>query len=209
MALSGQLMVLFVVVHVIGNSTIYFEGLNSYAEKLHALPLLVWIFRSVMVLAFALHVFYGVQLTLENRAANPEKYAVSNNLRATFASKNMIWTGLVVGAFLLYHLLHFTVQVTDPDISARMMTDSLGRPDVAGMVIQSFQQSLISFVYIGAMAALLLHLMHGIQSSFQTLGLNSERTMTAVTRAGTVAAIALFLGYIAIPVVIILGIMKG
>jgi succinate dehydrogenase / fumarate reductase cytochrome b subunit len=90
-----------------------------------------------------------------------------------------------------------------------MMNDSLGRPDVAGMVIKSFQQSLISFVYIGAMAALLLHLMHGIQSSFQTMGLNSERTMTTVTRAGTVTAIVLFLGYIAIPVVILLGIMKG
>jgi len=209
MAISGQVMILFLVMHVIGNSTIYFDGLNSYAEKLHSLPFIVWIFRSGMLLAFALHVFYGVQLTLENRAANPEQYAVRKNLRATFASKNMIWSGLLIGVFLLYHLLHFTVQVTNPEISAQMMTDSMGRPDVAGMVILSFQQSLIAFTYIAAMVALLFHLIHGIQSSFQTLGLNNESISPVISRSGSAAAVILFTGYILIPVIILLGMLKG
>jgi succinate dehydrogenase / fumarate reductase cytochrome b subunit len=209
MAVTGQAMIIFITVHVLGNSTIFFGGLNSYADKLHSLPLLVWITRVVMFTALSIHVFFSITLTLENRKAKPDAYAVNKNLKATFASKNMIWTGLIIGAFLLYHLLHFTLQVIDPALSAGSNADALGRPDVAAMVISGFQIFSVAVIYIAAMIALVLHLTHGIQSSFQTLGLNNERTMPAMTRAGSVTAIVLFLGYISIPVIILLGIMKG
>jgi succinate dehydrogenase / fumarate reductase cytochrome b subunit len=209
MAITGQAMIIFITVHVLGNSTIFFGGLNSYAAKLHSLPLLVWIIRVIMFAALSIHVFFSIALTLENRKAKPDAYAVNKSLRATFASKNMIWTGLIIGAFLLYHLLHFTFQVIDPGLSASMNADALGRPDVAGMVISGFRTFSAALIYITAMTALVLHLIHGIQSSFQTLGLNNESTMPAVTRAGSIAAIVLFLGYISIPVIILLGIMKG
>src|SRR5512144_2728600 len=98
MAASGLLMVLFVVVHLLGNLSIFAgpDGINAYAEKLHSLGPVVWIFRIVMVVAVVLHVVLSIQITLENSAAKPDKYAVARSLRATFASKNMIWTGVLL-----------------------------------------------------------------------------------------------------------------
>lgn len=209
MAITGFAMLLFVTIHVIGNSTIYFGWLNAYAEHLHALPPLVWAFRLILLTMFLLHAFFGIQLTLENRAAKPRAYAVKKYLQATFASENMIWSGLLIAAFIVYHLLHFTFQVTNPEISAGKNMDALGRPDVYNMVVLSFQNFFISLIYILAMIALAFHLTHGIQSFFQTLGLNNERTQPVIMKAGTVTAIFIFLGYISIPIVIIAGIVKG
>lgn len=209
MAITGQLLLLFVIIHVIGNFTIYFGLLNDYAEHLHALSLLVWANRVVMLILFSLHVFIGITLYLENHAAKPDVYAVKKSLRATFSSKNMIWTGLLIGAFLIYHLLHFTIQVTNPEISAKMNLDAMGRPDVYRMVVRSFQNLIISSIYVLAMIALGFHLTHGIQSSFQTLGLNNERTLPVITRTGAITAFILFMGYISIPILIFIGIMKG
>lgn len=209
MAVSGQVMIIFIIIHMLGNSTIFFQGLNSYAAALHSLPALVWLTRIVMLTMFALHVYLSIQLTLENRKAKPGAYAVKKHIRSTFASKNMIWTGLVIGVFLVYHLLHFTFQVTNPDISAFQNLDAGGRPDVAAMVISSFKSICIAFTYIIAVAALMLHLSHGIQSSFQTLGLNNDRALPVITKTGCTSAVIIFLGYISIPVIIFLGLMKG
>src|SRR5690242_8609728 len=90
MAITGQLMVLFVVVHLLGNSTIFFGWLNAYAEHLHALPPLVWAFRLVMLTFLLVHGCYGIMITLENNAANPGAYAVNRKLKASFSSENMI-----------------------------------------------------------------------------------------------------------------------
>ncbi len=208
-AVSGQFMVLFIIVHVLGNSTIFFGGLNAYAEKLHSLPLLVWKTRIFMSIILAVHVFFSIQITLENWKSKPANYAVTKNLRSTFASRTMIWTGALIGTFLVFHLLHFTFQIINPSFAASANMDALGTPDVTLMVISGLQHFVSSFIYIAAMIALALHLFHGIQSSFQTLGLNSERTMSFITKTGSVAAIILFLGYIAIPVIILLGLLKG
>jgi succinate dehydrogenase / fumarate reductase cytochrome b subunit len=185
MAVSGQMMLLFVIFHVIGNSTVYFGGLNAYAEQLHDMPLLVWTARLFMLTMFAFHFFFGIKLTLENRVAKPETYAVKKNLRTTFAGKSMIWTGLLIGAFLVYHLLHFTFQVTDPEISSRLMSDAAGRPDLSKMVILGFQSFFIVSIYIFALISMLLHLIHGIGSSFQTLGLNNDKTIPVTTKTMT------------------------
>jgi len=209
MAVTGQGMIIFIILHALGNATIFSGGLNAYAAKLHSLPLLLWAVRIVMLALFILHVFFGIVLTLENRKAKPGAYAVKTYLKATFASRTMIWTGAVIGAFVVFHLLHFTLQVINPVHAAVQNIDATGRPDVAAMVISAFGKVSFSIIYITAIAALLLHLTHGVQSSFQTLGLNNDQTIPAVTRAGTVAAIALFLAYSAIPVSIVLGIMKG
>jgi succinate dehydrogenase / fumarate reductase cytochrome b subunit len=211
MAISGLVMVLFVVAHVLGNSSIFAgpNGINAYAMKLHELGPFVWVYRLVMIIFFSLHVFYGIQLTLENGKAKPRGYAVKKNLSATFAGKNMIWTGSIIGVFLVYHLLHFTVQVTNPELSAGRNLDAAGRPDVFHMVVLSFQRAFIASIYVGAMIALALHLVHGIQSFFQTLGLNNDRTFPVIIKSGTFAAVIIFLGYIAIPIIILVGILKG
>ena len=211
MAITGSFMVVFVVIHLLGNSSVYIgpDGINSYAAKLHGLGPFVWIFRLVMLTLFSLHVIFGIQLTLENSAARPQQYAVRKTLRITFAGKTMIWTGLLIAAFLTYHLLHFTIQVTNPAISSQMNSDMTGRPDVYRMVVLSFQNSAIVGVYGLAMVGLGLHLSHGIQSFFQTFGLNTDRTMPVITRSGVLAALVLFAGYVAIPVIIVLGFLRA
>jgi succinate dehydrogenase / fumarate reductase cytochrome b subunit len=208
MAVSGQVMILFIILHVIGNSTVYSDNLNAYAEQLHSLPVILWIYRPVMLLFFLIHVVVGIQLYIENRGSKPQAYAVHKSLRATVAGKTMIWTGLLIGAFLVYHLLHFTLQVTNPEISAKMNMDALGRPDVFKMVMLSFRKAFISFTYVFSMIALFLHLTHGFQSSLQTLGLNNDRTLPFITKAGFLSAFIIFLGYASIPIVIFIG-LKG
>ncbi|QSV45612.1 succinate dehydrogenase cytochrome b subunit [Geobacter benzoatilyticus] len=207
MAITGQLMVLFVIVHMLGNSSIFIPGgINAYAEHLHALPPLVWAFRAVMLVAVCIHVLYGVTLSLENRAANPDAYAVKNLKKATLSSTSMLYTGLLLIAFIIYHLLHFTIRVT-PDI--RLGVDALGRFDVFGMVTHSFSLGIVVFIYVAAMVVLFLHLSHGIQSFFQTMGWNNEKSLPVFGKIGKVAAVVLLLGYASIPLFIVTGILKG
>jgi succinate dehydrogenase / fumarate reductase cytochrome b subunit len=205
-AVTGLLMVLFLVVHLLGNATIFAgpDGINAYAEKLHGLGPFVWAFRLVMLVLLALHAIFAVLLTLENRAANPGKYAVKRMLKATFAGETMIWTGVLLLAFLVYHLLQFTVRIT-PDIV--LGNDAKNRVDVFTMVLTSFRITPISLVYVAAMVTLFLHLSHGIQSIFQSIGLNNDKTMPQFGLLGNLASALFLIGYSAIPVLILAGIL--
>ncbi len=206
MAVTGLLMVLFVVGHLLGNLTIFAgpSGINAYAEKLHQLPLLVWGNRIVMAAAVIIHAVLAVQITLENQAANPNKYAVQRYLRATFAGRTMIWTGLILGAFVVYHLLQFTVRVTPNLVLAE---DPLGRFDVFGMVISEFSLVPVVLIYVVGMIALFLHLKHGIQSVFQTLGLSNAVLLPRYGTAGKVLSGIFLVGFVAIPLAILVGIV--
>jgi succinate dehydrogenase / fumarate reductase cytochrome b subunit len=208
MSITGQLLIVFVLIHLIGNSTIFFgpNGINAYAEHLHSLPPLVWGFRLFMLAAIAVHICYGIQLTLENKAANPGAYAVKRQLKASFASENMIWTGVALLAFIIYHLLQFTVHAT-PDIVVGL--DAANRTDVFRMVVTSFSSGLISVLYAVAMVMLFLHLSHGIPSFLQTMGWNNEKTIPVFGTGGKVIAAFLMLAYISIPAVILVGILKA
>lgn len=205
-AVTGLFMVLFVVTHLLGNSTIFAGpgGINAYAEKLHSLGAFVWVFRAFMALMLCLHVIFAILLTLENRAANPGKYAVKKMLKATFASETMIWTGLLLLAFIVYHLLQFTLRVT-PDIIPAAVAARPG--DVFSMVVASFRVVPISIAYVVAMVVLFLHLSHGIQSIFQTFGLNNDKTMPQFGAFGKVLSALFLVGYSAIPVLILAGIL--
>ena len=207
MAITGQLMVLFVVVHLLGNSSIFIgpDGINAYAKHLHDLGPLVWVFRLVMLSLLTVHIIFGIQLTLENSAATPQAYAVKNQQKATFSSNNMIWTGLLLLAFICYHILQFTARVT-PDIVKGV--DALGRYDVFSMVVTSFQKGGIAFIYVASMVVLFLHLNHGIQSFFQTMGWNSDKTLPVISKLGKVVAVIFLVGYSSIPVFILTGILS-
>lgn len=207
MAVTGILMVLFVVVHLLGNSSIFVgpDGINAYAAKLHSLGPVVWIFRAVMLALLLVHVWFGVTLTLENSAANPAKYAVNRKLKATFSSETMIWTGLLLLAFIVYHLLQFTVRVT-PDIVKGV--DAQGRYDVFTMVVTSFRHTWIAVMYIAAMIVLFLHLKHGVQSFFQTLGVSNDRTLPSYEALAKVLSVIFLVGYCSIPVTILAGILS-
>lgn len=207
MSITGQLLIIFVLIHLIGNSTIFFgaNGINAYAEHLHSLPPLVWLFRLVMLLAVGVHICYGVSLTLENKAANPGAYAVKKQLKASFASENMIWTGVLLACFIVYHLIQFTIHGT-PDVVVGM--DTANRVDVFKMVVTSFSHGLISLTYMAAMVMLFLHLSHGIPSFLQTMGWNNDKTIPVFGTGGKVVAAVLMLAYISIPAVILAGLLK-
>jgi len=158
-----------------------------------------------MLAAIAVHICYGVQLTLENKAANPGAYAVKRQLKASFASENMIWTGLLLLAFIGYHLLQFTIHGT-PDVVVGL--DAVNRPDVFKMVVTSLSNGLIAIVYMAAMVMLFLHLSHGIPSFLQTMGWNNEKTIPVFGTGGKVVSAFLMLAYISIPAVILAGILK-
>jgi succinate dehydrogenase / fumarate reductase cytochrome b subunit len=207
MAITGLLMVLFVVGHLLGNLTIFAgqDGINAYAARLHEIAPLVWGTRIVMGAAVLLHLYIAIQITLENSAAKPDKYAVSNSLRATFASKTMIWTGVLMAAFVGYHLLQFTLRVTP---GLQLGFDSLDRFDVYGMVVASLEQTLPALVYVVAMVSLFLHLSHGIQSAFQTLGLSNAMLLPRYTVAGKVVSGIFLVGLGSIPVLILVGFLN-
>jgi len=207
MAVTGQVMVLFVIGHIAGNSTIYFNKLNAYAAGLHALPFLVWAIRLAMLVVVSFHIYYAVQLKLENNAARPEPYQKKKELESTFGGRNMVWTGSIIGTFLVYHLLHFTFQVIDPATAARAHLDAAGRPDVFLMVARGLQRIGIALVYLFSVTALWLHLSHGIQSSFQTLGLNGERSFSSIRKGGSLAAFGLYIAYASIPVALAVGLV--
>jgi succinate dehydrogenase / fumarate reductase cytochrome b subunit len=209
MAISGQLMVLFVIVHLIGNTTIFGwinGGINAYAHHLHAFPPMVWAFRLVMLIFIGTHICYGIMLTIENSGGRPRQYAVKSTQKTTFASETMIWTGLLILAFVVYHLLHFTMKVI-PGMT--LVTDVEGAVNVFTMVVSSFQNFFVALIYAAAMVTLFLHLSHGIQSFFQTMGWNNDRVQPVIVKAGTLVALVLFLGYVAIPLSILVGILKG
>ncbi len=210
MAVTGMMLVGFISVHLLGNLSVFAgsEAINIYAEKLHSLGPIVWIFRLAMLGLFAVHITFGIQLTMENSSASPEAYAIKKRLKTTFAAESMIYTGLILLAFLLYHLLHFTVQVVHTDAVSAVQTLVNGRPDVFTMVGKSFQSPFVSIVYIIAMIALAFHLFHGIQSFIQTIGLNNGPSQDKVSGIGKLAAIFYGVVYIAIPVAFLIHIVK-
>jgi len=208
MAITGLLMVLFVVGHLLGNLSIFAgaNGINTYAEKLHGLPVVVWATRVVMLAAVLFHLVISIQITLENNQATPSKYAVDRSLRATFAGKNMIWTGLLLGAFIVFHLFHFTIR-SIPGMEIVQVQEISGRFDVFAMVAGAFGKAFTAVVYVVAMVSLFLHLSHGVQSTFQSLGLNNPKTMPGFVKFGTVLSVIFLLGYGSIPVAIFFGLI--
>lgn len=208
MAVTGLIMVLYVIVHMLGNFSIFAgpEAINAYAANLRKLGPLLWLFRIALVAAAVLHVAFAVKLNLENRRARPVPYRARKDIRTNFGAETMIWNGALLGLFILYHLLHFTFRVTNPALSH--FVDPAGRHDVFAMVAQSFRQPLISLTYTAAMAVLALHLYHGIQSLFQSLGLNSGNIQPMIEGGGKGLAIILAVGFAAIPAALMLRIMQ-
>jgi succinate dehydrogenase / fumarate reductase cytochrome b subunit len=206
MAISGLLMVLFVIGHMLGNLTIFAgpNGINSYAVHLHELAPLVWGTRIVMGAAVLLHVFISIAITLENGQAKPDKYAVHNQLRSTWASRNMIWTGSILGLFILYHLVQFTFRIT-PDVAA--FTGEVPG-NVYAMVTGALRNVFTGVAYIVAMVSLFLHLSHGIQSVFQTLGLSNAFLLPRWGMVGKVLSVIFLAGFGSIPAVILAGILS-
>lgn len=207
MAVTGAGLVGFVVAHMLGNLQIYLgqEALNAYAYKLKSMPALLWVARGGLILLFAGHLGIAFYLRKLNASARPVAYAYPDPVEASLASRTMLLSGLVIFAFLIYHLLHFTLGVTNP--STHHLVDGNGHHDVYSMVVLSFQNVFISGAYIVAMVFLGLHLSHAISSMIQTLGFVSGHSRAWISRIGLATAGVLMLGNISIPVSVLLGIV--
>jgi succinate dehydrogenase / fumarate reductase cytochrome b subunit len=208
MAVTGFVLVAFVCVHLLGNSSIFIgaDAINAYAQKLHSLGPFVWVFRLVMLAAFAIHIFFGIQLTLENRAATPEKNVQIKRLKTGFGAETMIVSGLVMLAFVIYHLLHFTVRVTNPEIYVPL--GDHGMVDVYVMMVQGFSSALPVIIYVVGLFFLFLHVGHGIQSLFQTLGLSNDKSLPFMEMVSKLVSVVLLVGYISIPMLVVFGLIK-
>jgi succinate dehydrogenase / fumarate reductase cytochrome b subunit len=207
MAVTGIFLILFVIAHMLGNLSVFggAASLNAYAEHLRAFPPLLWGFRGVMALAFVIHIWMGITLYLENKSARPVAYAKKVNDRTSFSALNMIWTGLLLLAFVVYHILHFTTHTLNPEFAG--MVEPSGAFNVFAMVSSAFHHFGVALVYVIAMIILLLHVSHGFQSFFQSLGWTNYRTLPGLEKASRVVAFVLMFGFIIIPIALFFGVI--
>ncbi len=208
-AITGVILIVFIVGHLLGNLQIFLgpEWINSYSEHLRQLGPLLWAIRVFLFVAVVLHIYFTIWLAIDNRRARPVAYAKKEHVKATFASRSMTLSGLIVLAFILYHLAHFTVRVTDPRFLL-LKEDPLNHYDVYSMMVYGFQNVIVSAFYVLAMFLLTLHLTHGASSFFQSLGLNNQKLTPRLARLGRIFAWLIFVGYTSIPVAILLGLVK-
>lgn len=210
MALSGIALVGFVVVHMMGNLLVFLgpEKLNAYAVGLREMPLqLLWVARAVLLVAVLVHIFSAVRLTNLNRAARPERYAMRKPVASTYASRTMMMGGLILLAFIIYHLAHFTFGVVSPDQFE--VHDAQGRHDVYRMVVLGFRNPLIAGSYVLAMIPLALHLSHGASSFFQSLGLSHPKYDAIFRGLGPFLATIIFIGNVSMPIAVLGGLIGG
>ncbi|MBC7367504.1 MAG: succinate dehydrogenase cytochrome b subunit [Undibacterium sp.] len=230
MAVTGLILIGFVIGHLVGNLQVFShpDKLNGYAHFLRSLGPALWIARIGLLVAVVIHIWAATVLTLESkRARGGEPYGVKTWIQATLSSRYMRWTGVVVLAFLLYHLAHFTLGVVQSDTFKetealrhyKMTADYhvLGFTvvragsevlDVHRMVLLGFQPLVVAIFYIIAVGLLSLHLLHGMDSLFQTLGWRNARWARSLRTFVMLACAAYFIGSAAIPGAVLTGLLK-
>jgi succinate dehydrogenase / fumarate reductase cytochrome b subunit len=202
MAISGMVLMAFVLAHMVGNLKIYLgaSSLDRYSHWLRevgepALPqqTLLWAVRIVLLVALVVHLHAAYALTQMNRHARPVKYASKRDFAAAdFASRTMRWTGIIVLLFVIFHLLDLTWGPANPDFV---------KGDPYHNVITSFQRIPVALVYVIANVALGVHLYHGAWSMFQSMGWTRPRRREfAVVFAGLIV-----LGNVSFPIAVMIG----
>ncbi len=200
MAVTGVVLVLFVLGHLAGNLTLYIgpEAINAYGAFLrrfvHGWAL--WAVRAVLLTCAVLHVWSATSLTLDSWAARPRGYRRWEPRDSTYASRTMRWGGVILFAFIVFHILHLTLGRFHPAF----------RPeDVYHNVVAGFQVWPVSLFYVIAMALLALHLDHGVWSMCQTLGLSHPRYKRWARRAARAVALLVLVGNSSFPIAVLAG----
>ena len=208
-AVTGVILILFVIGHLLGNLQIFLgpDWINGYSQHLHDLGPLLWAIRAFLLATVIIHIGVTVRLAIDNRRARPERYRERDYVEATFASRHMVMSGLIVLAFIIYHLAHFTVHVTDKRF-ALLKPDPLGHYDVYSMMVYGFQNYYVSAFYVLGLFLLALHLSHGSSSFFQSLGLNNKKLAPRLSLGGRIFAWLLFIGYTSIPLAVLFGLIR-
>jgi succinate dehydrogenase / fumarate reductase cytochrome b subunit len=198
MAVSGCILFLFVVGHLIGNLQIYEgpEKLNQYAQLLRSMPALLWLVRITLLVMVVLHIWSSVQLGLRNLDARPSGYVKKKAAGSSYASRTMYWSGPIVLAFVIYHLLDFTFGVVNPNYQ---------EGNVYSNVVASFQVIPVAAFYIFAMLLLCMHLFHGVWSMFQSLCFYHPRYTPWLRRGAATIAVLIAAGNISIPIAVMAG----
>lgn len=209
MAATGVLLVGYVAAHLLGNLQIYaadHQQINRYAAFLHdpSHAWFLWGARAVLLLAVLLHIVAATQLWLLKRAARPVSYVKKDDVPGAYAARTMVWSGPIIAAFVVFHVLHLTVGGVLP-------LHELGpdQPDVRANVIAGFQNWAVTAFYILAMLLLCLHLYHGVWSMFQSAGVSHPRYTIWLKRLSAVGALLIALGNISIPVAVLTGLLTN
>jgi succinate dehydrogenase / fumarate reductase cytochrome b subunit len=208
MAVSGIILLGYVLLHMIGNLKVYLgrDEMNHYAEWLRTLlvpftprTVTLWILRTILIAAFFGHIVSAYQLTRMNQRARPVKYQSPRDyVAANFASRTMRWTGVIIGLFVIFHLL---------DLTWGTANSHFVRGDVYDNLRHSFQRPLVAAVYIVANLALAIHIYHGAWSLFQSLGWNNPRFNAWRRYFATGFAIVIGVGNISFPVMVLAGVI--
>jgi succinate dehydrogenase / fumarate reductase cytochrome b subunit len=201
MAVTGLIMVGFVVGHVAGNLLVFRgrEELNAYAAFLKGTRAVLWSVRALLLVSVILHVVAAVQLTRRDLAARPTGYTRKEPQVSTFASRTIRWGGVALFLFIVYHLLHFTTGTLHPSFS---------HVDVYHNMVTAFSTWWVVAIYVLAMVALGLHLYHGGWASVRTLGFSRPGANPLRHRLAAALAIALWLGFTIIPLAVLAGVVR-
>jgi succinate dehydrogenase / fumarate reductase cytochrome b subunit len=206
MAVTGVVLVGFVIVHMAGNLKIYFgeASFNAYATFLREMgaPLLMheqalWTMRVILLAAVVLHLWAAVDLTQRSWAARPVGYRRKQDVASTYASRTMRWGGLIVLLFVVYHILHFTVGAVG------FAPGQFQPTSVYQNVVAGFRVWYVSAFYVAAMLALGLHLWHGTWSMLQTLGVIDPRWERTVERVSAALAVVTVAGNVSVPLAVL------
>lgn len=213
MAISGMALFLFVVAHLLGNLQVFLgaEKFNEYGHFLQSKPELVWTARIGLLVMVLIHIWMAIKLTGENRAARPKGYGEYKPAGSSFASRTMFVSGLLLLAFIVFHLLHFTVRTEGVNMTGqdfKTFEDTAKRADIYRMVVVGFKQPAVAIFYIISMSVLCLHLSHGVSSMFQSLGWKNRKYGKFIDRMALVAGAALVVGYSSIPLAVLAGILE-
>jgi succinate dehydrogenase / fumarate reductase, cytochrome b subunit len=209
MAVTGVILLAFVVGHMVGNLKVYFgpEAFNHYAEGLRTFgaPFLghgqaLWIARIILLISVVIHVTAAAQLTIQSRRARPIGYrSYDEDLVFSYASRTMVWGGIIILLFVVYHLLHLTWGTVHPDFI---------KGDAYHNFVRGFQSLPAAMVYIIAMLPLGLHLYHGFWSMLQTFGVNNPKYNRMRRPAAAALALVITLGNLSFPLAVFVGILR-
>jgi succinate dehydrogenase / fumarate reductase, cytochrome b subunit len=202
MAVTGIVLFLFVLVHMLGN-LLAFQGaqeLDDYAELLRVSPPLLWGLRIVLLAAVLVHAIAGIQLWMMRKSARPIDYQEYRATHSTAASRTMIWSGFLILGFVVYHLLDLTFGVANPDFR---------EGEVFHNLVASLGRTVAAVFYVVAVAGLGVHLWHGLWSMFQSLGIATRAFTPGFQRLAIGFAVILTVGFAAVPLAVIFGIVGG
>jgi succinate dehydrogenase / fumarate reductase cytochrome b subunit len=207
MAVSGIIMVLFLIAHMVGNLHVFqgAESFNHYSRWLRtfgepALPprTLLTIIEIVLVVSVIAHMWSAITLWRQAKRARPERYVTKKSVAQTYASRTMRWGGVIIALFIVYHILDLTFGVANPDGTDSTPYDRL---------VASFQNPFATIVYVVTLILLGMHLRHGVWSATQTLGQSNRRRERSVNIFATAFATLLIAGYLVVPAAVVFGLV--